>query len=100
MQLLYAHERLFAKTTGKHLLLEMLLLRICQRGHSNSEPTTNPVSQQSAVESCIPDEDAELDEEDLEDDETDDSDYEDDARPQIDNAKLTDQSNGLHSSSG
>jgi len=58
-------------------------LRICQRGHPNSEPTTNPVSQQSAVESCIPDEDAELDEEDLEDDDSDDSDYEDDARPQV-----------------
>ena len=69
LQLLYAHERLFAKTTGKHLLLEMLLLRICQHGHSNNEPTTNPVSQQSAAESCIPDEDAELDDEDLEDDE-------------------------------
>ena len=62
LQLLYAHERLFAKTTGKHLLFEMLLLRICQRGNTNNEPTTNPVSQQSAVESCIPDESADLDE--------------------------------------
>ena len=81
LQLFYAHERLFAKTTGKHLLFEMLLLRICQSGRSNSEPTTNPVSQQSAVESCIPDEDAEFDDdEDAEEDgETDDSAYQDDA---------------------
>ena len=87
LQLLYAHERLFAKTTGKHLLLEMLLLRICQHGNTNNEPTTNPVSQQSAAESCIPDEDAESDEEDLEDDETDDGDYEEDAHAQVSSAK-------------
>ena len=67
----------------------MLLLRICQRGHSNTEPTTNPVSQQSAVESCMPDEDAELDEASSEDDDSDDSDYEDDARPQVARVKPT-----------
>jgi DNA polymerase-3 subunit gamma/tau len=78
LQLFYAHERLFAKTTGKHLLFEMLLLRICSRGSSNNEPTTNPVSQQSAVESCIPDEDIE-DSEDSEDDEVDDSEYQEEA---------------------
>ena len=82
LQLFYAHERLFAKTTGKHLLFEMLLLRICQRGSSNSEPTMNPMSQQSAVESCIPDENSECEDEELEEDnDVDDSDYEDESRP-------------------
>jgi DNA polymerase-3 subunit gamma/tau len=81
LQLFYAHERLFAKTTGKHLLFEMLLLRICQRGNSNNEPTMNPVSQQSAAECCIPDEDADLEDQDSEDDdETDDETYEEETR--------------------
>ena len=87
LQLLYAHERLFAKTTGKYLLIEMLLLRICSRGSSNGEPTTNPVSQQSAVESCIPDEDVELEGQDSDDGKADESDYEEDERSQDINAK-------------
>jgi DNA polymerase-3 subunit gamma/tau len=81
LQLFYVHERLFAKTTGKYLLFEMLLLRICQKGGSNNEPTMNPISQQSAAESCIPDEDPEYEDEDSEDDEDgDDGDYEEDTR--------------------
>jgi DNA polymerase III gamma/tau subunit len=88
LQLFYANERLFAKTTGKHLLFELLLLRICQRGNSNNEPTTNPVSQQSAAEICMPDEDAELDLQDtVEDDDTGVSDYQEDVRHCVDNAK-------------
>lgn len=87
LQLLYAHERLFAKTTGKHLLLEMLLLRICQHGSSNTEPTTNPVSQQSAAESCIPDSDMELEGQDTDDDETEDGDFEEEASAHVNNVQ-------------
>lgn len=54
LALIYSHERLFRKTTGKHVLLEMLLLKICHGEPSNNEPTTNPISQQSAAETCTP----------------------------------------------
>lgn len=69
LQLLYVHERLFAKTMGKHVLLEMLLLRICQGGNSNNEPTMNPVSQQSVVETVIREQDQDYSDDDVEDDE-------------------------------
>ncbi|HML19039.1 MAG TPA: DNA polymerase III subunit gamma/tau [Candidatus Dependentiae bacterium] len=73
LDMLYAYERLFAKTTNKHLLLEMILLRICQKGDKGSEPTSNPVSQQSAAETVILDEDEESEFEE-DDDESDDID--------------------------
>lgn len=74
LQMLYNHERLFAKTSNKNLLLEMLLLRMCQSKNSNNEPTMNPVSQQTASATCIVDADADLDDE-LPDDEDTDDDY-------------------------
>jgi DNA polymerase III subunit gamma/tau len=79
LQLLYSHERLFAKTSNKHLLLEMLWLKMCQWGNTNNEPTMNPVSQQTATPSVIADTDGELDDDDEQEDDQDDSDdeYED-----------------------
>lgn len=68
LDMLYAYERLFAKTTNKHLLLEMILLRICQKGNTGSEPTSNPVSQQSATEMVIVDNDEESELEEGDDD--------------------------------
>lgn len=73
LDMLYAYERLFTKTTNKHLLLEMILLRICQKGDTGSEPSSNPVSQQSAAETVIldEDEDVEFEEDDEESDDID-----------------------------
>lgn len=77
LQLLYSHERLFAKTTNKHLLLEMLLLTMCQHGNSNNEPNMNPASQQAASAVCIADTSDDSDEdEDVQDEDQDDADDE------------------------
>ena len=77
LELLYSHERLFAKTSNKHLLLEMLLLKMCQRGNSNNEPTMNPMSQLMATPSCIAETDAEIDDAEQDDEEDSDDEYED-----------------------
>ena len=44
LDMIYSHERLLSKTTGKHLLLEMLFLKMCSKGQKKSGPT-NPASQ-------------------------------------------------------
>jgi hypothetical protein len=52
--MLCSYERLFVRTANKHILLEMILLRICQKGSRGNEPTSSsPVSQQSAAETVI-----------------------------------------------
>lgn len=44
VQHLYNHERLFTKTTGKHLMLEMILLKMCNVGSQPTEQNTPIVS--------------------------------------------------------
>lgn len=71
LQLLYSHERLFAKTTNKHLLLEMLFLKMCQRGNSNNEPTMNPIAQQTACAVSTASNQDDCDDDTVEDDQED-----------------------------
>lgn len=64
-----SHERLFLRTTNKHLLLEMLLLKISRRNDSGSGPTMGSLPQQVAAH-VIPEQDAEdfVDQDDEEED--------------------------------
>ncbi len=73
LDLFCSHERLFLKTTNKHLLLEMLLLKICRRNDSSNGPMMGSLPQQVAA-TVIPDEDAD----DYEDQQENDEDSDDD----------------------
>ena len=81
LDLFCSHERLFLKTTNKHLLLEMLLLKICRRNDSSNGPTMGSLPQQVAA-TVIPETD--LDEyEDHEGDEDEDDEIIDDGKAQV-----------------
>ena len=82
LDLFCSHERLFLKTTNKHLLLEMLLLKICRRNDSSNGPTMGSLPQQVAA-NVIP-EQAEDEYEDQSEDDEDEADDEiiEDGKPQ------------------
>lgn len=72
---LYAQELLFLKTTGKHALLEMILLAVCYKNNSDNDSNSGvaPMAQnasQGAADTI--DSEDEMDDEDAEDDESED----------------------------
>jgi len=82
LDLFCSHERLFLKTTNKHLLLEMLLLKICRRNDSSNGPTMGSLPQQVAAK-VIPEADADgFDDQAEGDEEDEDEEIIDEGKPQ------------------
>lgn len=61
LEALYVNEPIFARTTGQHTFLEMVLLQLCQKNRRNNDPST-PATQQVAPPSSDEEQEDELDE--------------------------------------
>ena len=69
LEVLYQHERTFAKTTAQHTFLEMILIQLCYKASNNNNSGSNgPMPAQAASEAVSQEFDPEDDDEDNEDD--------------------------------
>jgi len=62
LEALYVNEPIFARTTGQHTFLEMVLLQLCQKNRRNNDPSTPATQQVAPPSSSDEEEDDDLDE--------------------------------------
>ncbi len=69
LEMFYANETVFRKTTAQYPFLEIILLRMCQKNESNSNSSTPAMASQPALQDSVELEATENEDDDADDDE-------------------------------